>query len=451
MFGEVPEHAKVSTLHALCFHALNMSRDLMADTMGVRRKFFESIGVRGTRGEIREQAEKALELYSRNRNVESEEYFDASDEPFSDPQRTIIIANAYQRWKKDQGYVDFTDLITRVANGEGTFPTWDVVIIDEAQDLTPLQWRLAERLYEQASTVYVVGDDDQTIYGFLGANVRNFLSWPCDAQRVLDYTHRLPKNILDYSLFLAKRIQCRQPKTVKGDPRVGMIWDEIDVLENLYYGTTSSELYLVRNEYMKRRIQKLLIERAIPFSGKFSPFTDTTCYGGRAFNAVRLLTQWRESRLQFRDWRTIKSLLSPSLVEYIEGKFVAAKEFHPDGIPTLTSIFKEPLNKRGFWEEFLPSLDSKLAACFKVAIEQFGMDRCLNPTLELCTIHKAKGKEANRVFVCSAVTDKIYRKILDFDDSEHRVFYVAITRAKEELYLINDEEAGLDAYPFPKP
>ena len=72
----------------------------------------------------------------------------------------------------------------------------------------------------------------------------------------------------------------------------------------------------------------------------------------------------------------------------------------------------------------------------------------MNPTLELSTIHGAKGQEADRVYVCSALTDKLHRGIeLKYD--EHRLFYVAVTRTKDELILINDAEAGKNQYTFP--
>jgi DNA helicase-2/ATP-dependent DNA helicase PcrA len=96
-----------------------------------------------------------------------------------------------------------------------------------------------------------------------------------------------------------------------------------------------------------------------------------------------------------------------------------------------------------------PSLSAKLESSYKLAIKNFGIERCVNPSLEISTIHGAKGKEADRVYVCSALTDKLHRSIETKDD-EHRLFYVAVTRAREELFIIHDEDAGPAQYQFPK-
>ena len=77
------------------------------------------------------------------------------------------------------------------------------------------------------------------------------------------------------------------------------------------------------------------------------------------------------------------------------------------------------------------------------------MERSLHPTLEPSTVHGAKGKEADCVYLCSGLTEKL-RRLADSEDTEHRVFYVGATRAKKELVLVSDIDNS-SQYPFPKP
>ena len=60
---------------------------------------------------------------------------------------------------------------------EGTSPKFDLLIIDEAQDLAPLQWRMVkEVLVPNSKKVYYAGDDDQAIYTWMGVRVSDFLN-----------------------------------------------------------------------------------------------------------------------------------------------------------------------------------------------------------------------------------------------------------------------------------
>ena len=72
---------------------------------------------------------------------------------------------------------------------EGIAPSFDLMIIDEAQDLTPLQWKFVYKLGEKAKRIYLAGDDDQAIYEWNGADVKSFQNFP-GKDVVLKYSHR---------------------------------------------------------------------------------------------------------------------------------------------------------------------------------------------------------------------------------------------------------------------
>jgi superfamily I DNA/RNA helicase len=82
----------------------------------------------------------------------------------------VNIIRLYEEFKS-QHRVDFTDMLKQFIE-EGIAPSFDLMIIDEAQDLTPLQWKFVYKLGEKAKRIYLAGDDDQAIYEWNGADVR---------------------------------------------------------------------------------------------------------------------------------------------------------------------------------------------------------------------------------------------------------------------------------------
>lgn len=187
----------------------------------------------------------------------------------------------------------------------------------------------------------------------------------------------------------------------------------------------------------------------MPYKGHESPFTDTRIYPGKVFESISLAHQWRTQPLDIKDWRKFRKLTREGVRGLIEARYPGATDSTMPPIPALSTIFPTlDMEKSGWWSVFFPNLHAKLEAGFKLALENFGLDKCLNPTMELTTIHGAKGKEADRVYVCGTITNKL-AMTLDTHDDEHRLFYVALTRTKNELFLIHDHTVGARQYRFP--
>ena len=71
--------------------------------------------------------------------------------------------------------VDFNDMIQKfIDRADELCPTFDVVFIDEAQDLSPIQWKCMMNLKKKSKHIILAGDDDQAIYGWAGADVERF-------------------------------------------------------------------------------------------------------------------------------------------------------------------------------------------------------------------------------------------------------------------------------------
>ena len=82
-------------------------------------------------------------------------------------QQLELLNDAYVKYKRAKGKLDFIDMIEKFIS-QGTSPKFDLLIIDEAQDLCALwQWRIHEVLVPHPKEAYA-GDDDQAIYGWMG-------------------------------------------------------------------------------------------------------------------------------------------------------------------------------------------------------------------------------------------------------------------------------------------
>lgn len=454
LFGDVPANATCGTIHSLSLRILGIPKDCLFEQRWVKRAFYHTVDRMGLSNE---KIATTLELYNRLRNEECYnpdliEYAKKNPEDFDDIFEAVglkrLFIEKYEQYKTQDARVDFTDLLIRVANGEGSIPQYDVVIIDEAQDLTRLQWHVMERICAKAPhTVYAVGDDDQSIYEFMGADVEYFLKWSCTSVRVLDKTYRLPQNFLDYSLKIASRISHRQEKVIHTDIVGNGILNQGHWTDFLPFYRYPSELFLVRNYFMLNRVQSYLASFGFPFRGKHSPWMR------HDVQSIGALLAWKDSTLDRAGWKKLKGNMPTEFAAKIEQKFPAIIERNSDSVlPSLSSLYPKAFFEDSFnqwWRRFYPNMQPEVKAMVMKGFHEYDPALCLNPTLELSTIHGAKGKEADCVYVCSGLTDKIRRK-LDSDDTEHRVFYVGVTRAKKEVFLLSDLEHK-EQYPFPQP
>ena len=105
----------------------------------------------------------------------------------------------YESFKKINNLADFNDVVITVAKenfSNEKIPTFELLIIDEAQDLSALQWDVVIKLSSSAKSTIIAGDDDQAIMESFGAAPRIFNEFPTtEPDDVLPVSFRLPKNI----------------------------------------------------------------------------------------------------------------------------------------------------------------------------------------------------------------------------------------------------------------
>jgi ATP-dependent DNA helicase UvrD/PcrA len=160
--------------------------------------------------------------------------------------KAALVYSRYDKRLRETGAVDFDDLLLMVVRLLAEIPgvlayyrgLWRSVLVDEYQDTNRAQYRIIRLLTQEHRNICVVGDSDQSIYKWRGADVRNILDFEDDFPGTkvvrLEQNHRSTHNILAVAAgVIAHNVQ-RKDKTLWTDnpvgepPRVYRAWDEHD-------------------------------------------------------------------------------------------------------------------------------------------------------------------------------------------------------------------------------
>jgi DNA helicase-2/ATP-dependent DNA helicase PcrA len=147
-----------------------------------------------------------------------------------------VVAEAfplYEKWMLEANAMDFDDLLVRTVNAMELFEevrerwrrTFRHVLVDEYQDTNHAQYRLLQLLAGEHGNLMVVGDEDQSIYGFRHADIRNILDFEPDfpdaALVKLEQNYRSTEVILDAANAVVERNRERRPKELWTDEKGG--------------------------------------------------------------------------------------------------------------------------------------------------------------------------------------------------------------------------------------
>jgi DNA helicase-2/ATP-dependent DNA helicase PcrA len=168
-----------------------------------------------------------------------------------------VIYEAYSKRLKENNAMDFGDLIFNAVKLLEKNPEvleryselYRYIMVDEFQDTNFIQDKLIKLLSKKYKNICVVGDDDQSIYSFRGANIDNILrfeeSFPNTCVIKLERNYRSTKNILNAASSLVRTNKLRKDKTLKTDKSGGGLITVYRANSDL------SEAYFVAREIRK--------------------------------------------------------------------------------------------------------------------------------------------------------------------------------------------------------
>ena len=134
--------------------------------------------------------------------------------------------NEYEKRLRKSNALDFDDLLIQTVELFDKFPAvaekystrFQYVMVDEYQDTNQMQYRLVRHLTRVHDNICVVGDEDQSIYSWRGADIQNILSFEKDYPRVkvikLEQNYRSTKNILAAASAVVAHNEMRKGKTL---------------------------------------------------------------------------------------------------------------------------------------------------------------------------------------------------------------------------------------------
>ena len=417
------------TLHSLTFHALNYKANQMFGRID-QRKFNKLYGYNINRSEVDTgkvaptRDSQYLDFYDLERSgaLTSKQLVEADIEKGYYHQ---LVQN-YEEYKAQQHLVDFFDCLIKYVQEGDSLPC-KVVMVDECQDITALQWRVIEKAFRNAEKIIIAGDDKQSIYTYSGARpdllIKLSKQFPVEH---LSMSYRIPQSVYRLSVAITNFIgekteQESVPRIENGEgsisqlPTLDRLKNFIDTKDYSRNNDVASWYILSRNNCFLEEAQRMLEENLIPYWT-----ADGFFMGGQIMQ-----------RLKDYEGFKLEGYGNPKKKENFQRKF-------------------------GIWDFSVPFTETNLFTegrkwVYEAYIEKFGLEKLKEmcdwtPQILVSTIHHTKGGEATNVALMLDTTRRTQGNIYESLDEELRILYVGVTRTKENLFLIDSKNGqGYDS------
>jgi DNA helicase-2/ATP-dependent DNA helicase PcrA len=535
LLGDTAKDMWIGTFHSVCVRILRSCIDLLgysrdfviydtADTKTVMKECLRELDIDEKSFPVR----NVLSIISNAKN----DLMDAAtfENVYKSDYRMSIIAKIYYRYQtklRKNNAVDFDDIILNTVKILSENPDvlskyqdkFRYILVDEYQDTNNSQYLLINLLAQANRNLCVVGDDDQSIYKFRGANIGNILNFEddySDVQKItLDQNYRSTQNILDAANSVISNNKGRMGKslwTSNGDGNKVFVYTGTNEYDEARYiarqikkhfdeqGSFSDCAILYRTNAQSRVIEEMLMRESVPYkvlSGLrfydrkeikdiiaylrvvYNPNDDVSLariinepkrkIGNATLEKARNIAREKETSLydvishadDYPEFKTaIKKLLGFSeiiqsliklkdtvTIEELTGRILNDTGYMPTLVMEDTTESKTRIENLGEFISVITEFEKneetgntlgEFLENISLVSDIDGYDENEDSAV-LMTIHSAKGLEFPIVFL-SGLEEGLFpgMRSMESDDDieeERRLCYVAITRAKEQLYI----------------
>ena len=425
------------TLHSFAFNQLGMTKEKMMKPEDYKEfgekcgipikiaKFSDSDGTFNSDNEyltiINTAAVKRMDLL---------EYYDSRQNILDIERNTLfLLSEELKKFKKEKGLKDFNDLLEDFILKENLV-TFEVLFIDEAQDLSLIQWEMVRKIWQLARKTYIAGDDDQAIFKWAGADVDHFiaLKQEVDNIKVLDQSYRIPGGpIHELSQKIISKVQKRFDKEYKPRTEQGLLRRYSDI----------TQVDMSKGNWLVLSSANYFLEDArdlCELQGWYYQYKGRNSVPLKLLLALNNWEAWRKGGLL--NHLEIKNIYEYLGSNVLEG-FRKGKTLHSEEKYSLQDCKdKHGLITDEVWYESFEGLDT-ITENYIRNMRANGEMINKNPRIIMSTIHGAKGGEADKVLLMQDLTNAALETFSYDPDELHRLFYTGATRAKKELHVLD--------------
>ena len=365
------------------------------------------------------------------------------------------------------GEVEFTglqtdDLVDHILGG------YSHILIDEYQDVNEIQYNFISaiagrtRESENKLSIVAVGDDDQNVYAFAGANVKYIKQFKEDYnayEYYLTENYRSTKNIIDTGNELiannSNRMKTGNPIQINKDRSKSSPGGDAEFYDSSFKGKVA---ILETNDCFSQARAVVNELNKLKQAAKDSSWADFVIFGRNKSDLVHIRAALEDQGIPFV-WSADKSSMPRmdritecyKLIAWLKCKgdvLITAQEIRnyiQEEVDTNTAnewyqLLNE-VNNEWYGETANYERDAMLAVYFYYdALQDKGLDSQLGTGVYMSTAHSAKGMEFKHVIIADGNWHS--RSNNTAEEEERRVFYVAMTRAKETLGILEMAESN---------
>lgn len=374
--------------------------------------------------------------------------------------RVLDIMADWEQFKQRRGLFQHHDYVALASDHECVPPT-DVLLIDEFQDLDPMQYRLYKRWRDSGAIarIYIAGDPHQAIHGFRGADPQYFVGTPTYAENRQEVSRRCPQRVIEAAKAIAAPVAEHDVASVTAARSGGRV-EHVSIAP----GQLGDLVAQCLNEYeavdLLARTNRQTWKLAQGLQDAGIPYSDLKPDGG--------LDQWCDSVTPvldalrgFETRRPVTVHAARTLLENVtaapprrEAIAAAQEDRLRSELPFRTGVIASDRVRSWFPEadtarDIIPLLtfeDRRRQLLGKAIRSGVTNDP---EAVRVGTIHAAKGLEAPCVLVFPTYTSRLverYHQDHAFEAEERRLYYVALTRAEQAVFVVHEYLPG-DEFP----